>query len=333
MLAGMGAAVMAAKAPPPERVKPPRLRPGDVVGLVEPAGFTDDQFDLDVVKETIVAMGLKPKPARHLLDRHGYLAGKDEDRAADLNAMFADREVKAIIAVRGGWGCARILPYLDFTTIRANPKLLIGFSDITALHMAFAARAGFTTIHGPNAASSWPRFSWDAFRAIAFDGATPLLTNPQAKEDRLVPLGGRIRTFGSGRASGRLLGGNLTVLTALMGTGWLPDFAGAILFLEDVDEAPYRIDRMLTQLSLAGVLRKLAGLVFGQCTSCGATGPSYGGFTLSQVLEQHLRPLGIPAFQGAAIGHVANQFSLPLGVRAEIDADAGSIRLLEPAVS
>lgn len=333
MLAGMGAALVAAKAPPPERVKPPRLRPGDVVGLVEPAGFTDDQFDLDVVKETIVAMGLKPKPARHLLDRHGYLAGKDEDRAADLNAMFADREVKAIFAVRGGWGCARILPYLDFTTIRANPKLLIGFSDITALHMAFAARAGFTTIHGPNAASSWPRFSWDAFRAIAFDGATPLLTNPQAKEDRLVPLGGRIRTFGSGRASGRLLGGNLTVLTALMGTGWLPDFTGAILFLEDVDEAPYRIDRMLTQLSLAGVLRKLAGLVFGQCTSCGATGPSYGGFTLSQVLEQHLRPLGIPAFQGAAIGHVANQFSLPLGVRAEIDADAGSIRLLEPAVS
>ncbi|MCK0533124.1 LD-carboxypeptidase [Sphingobium sp. MAH-33] len=333
MLAGMGAALVAAKAPPPEHVKPPRLRPGDIVGLVEPAGFTDDLFDLDVVKETIVAMGLKPKPARHLLERHGYLAGKDEDRAADLNAMFADREVKAVFAVRGGWGCARILPYLDFTTIRANPKLLIGFSDITALHMAFAARAGFTTIHGPNAASSWPRFSWDAFRAIAFDGATPLLTNPQAKEDRLVPLGGRIRTFGSGRASGRLLGGNLTVLTALMGTGWLPDFTGAILFLEDVDEAPYRIDRMLTQLSLAGVLRKLAGLVFGQCTSCGATGPSYGGFTLSQVLEQHLRPLGIPAFQGAAIGHVANQFSLPLGVRAEIDADAGSIRLLEPAVS
>jgi muramoyltetrapeptide carboxypeptidase len=333
MLAGMGAALVATKAPPPERVKPPRLRPGDIVGLVEPAGFTDDQFDLDVVKETIVAMGLKPRPARHLLDRHGYLAGKDEDRAADLNAMFADREVKAVFAVRGGWGCARILPYLDFTTIRANPKLLIGFSDITALHMAFAARAGFTTIHGPNAASSWPRFTWDAFRAIAFDGGTPLLTNPQAKEDRLVPLGGRTRTFGGGRASGRLLGGNLTVLTALMGTGWLPDFTGAILFLEDVDEAPYRIDRMLTQLSLAGVLRKLAGVVFGQCTSCGATGPSYGGFTLSQVLEQHLRPLGIPAFQGAAIGHVANQFSLPLGVRAEIDADAGSIRLLEPAVS
>ena len=333
MLAGAGVALLAAKAPPSSVIKPPRLRPGDVVGLIEPAGFTDDMFDLDVVRETILAMGLKPKLARHLVERYGYLAGKDEDRAADVNAMFTDPQVRAVFAVRGGWGCARILPHLDFATIRANPKLLIGFSDITALHMAFAARAGFTTIHGPNAASSWPKFSWDAFRAVAFDGATPTLVNPQAKEDRLVPLGGRVRTFRGGRASGRLLGGNLTVLAALMGTAWLPDFTGAILFLEDVDEAPYRIDRMLTQLSLTGILGRVAGIVFGQCTSCGAREPSYGGFTLSEVLQQHLAPLGVPAFQGAAIGHIASQFSLPLGVRAEIDADAGSIRLLEAAVS
>ncbi|MFC4592707.1 MULTISPECIES: S66 peptidase family protein [Sphingobium] len=333
MLAGMGGALIAAKSPSPGLIKPPRLRPGDTVGLIEPAGFTDDAFDLDLVKETIAAMGLKPKPAAHLTERYGYFAGKDADRAADVNAMFADREVRAVFAVRGGWGCARILPHLDFATIRANPKLLVGFSDITALHLAFAARAGFATFHGPNAASSWPQFSWDAFRAIAFDGATPTLTNPPGKEDRLVPLGGRIRTFRGGRASGRLLGGNLAVLAALMGTPWLPEFSGAILFLEDVDEAPYRIDRMLTQLSLAGVLGKLAGVVFGQCTGCGPTGPSYGGFTVSEVLQQHLAPLGVPAFQGAAIGHVANQFSLPLGVRAEIDADAGSIRLLEAAVS
>ena len=333
MLAGMGGALVAAKSPPSIMTKPPRLRPGDTVGLIEPAGFTDDAFDLEIVRETIAAMGLKPKPARHLVARYGYLAGKDAERAADVNTMFADPEVRAIFAVRGGWGCARILPYLDFPMIRANPKLLVGFSDITALHLAFAARAGFTTIHGPNAASSWPQFSWDAFRAIAFDGATPTLLNPQAKEDRLVPLTGRVRTFHGGRASGRLLGGNLTVLAAMMGTPWLPDFNGAILFLEDVDEAPYRIDRMLTQLALAGVLGRLSAVVFGQCTGCAPSGPSYGGFTLSEVLEQHLGPLGIPAFQGAAIGHIANQFSLPLGVSAEVDADAGSIRLLEPAVS
>ncbi len=319
-------------APAAGPVKPARLRPGDTVGLIEPAGFTDDLFDLDLVKETIAAMGLKPKLGQHPVQRFGYFAGKDEERAADVNAMFADPEVRAVFAVRGGWGCARLLPHLDFRTIRANPKLLIGFSDITALHLAFAARAGFVTIHGPNAGASWSRFSWDAFRAVTFDGATPTFSNPQGQEDRLVQRSGRVRTFRGGKASGRLLGGNLTVLSTLMGTPWLPDFGGAILFLEDVDEPPYRVDRMLTQLALAGVLGKVAGVVFGQCTGCGPAGPSYGGFTLSEVLQQHLAPLGIPAFQGAAFGHVANQFSLPIGGLAEIDADAGTVRLLEPAV-
>lgn len=337
LIAAFGASLVAAKAPPAARpsapIRPPRLRPGDTVGLVEPAGFTDDAFDLDLVKETIVAMGLKPKGAPHLAQRYGYLAGEDRARAADLNAMYADPEVRAVFAVRGGWGCARILPYLDFDLIRAHPKLLVGFSDITALHLAFAARAGFTTIHGPNAASSWGRLSWDAFRAVAFDAQTPTFRNPPGTEDRLVQRAGRIRTFRPGKATGRLLGGNLTVLCGLMGTPWLPDFTGAILFIEETNEAEYRIDRMLTQLALAGVLGKLAGVVFGQCTSCTARDASFGGFTLSEVLQQHLAPLGIPAFQGALFGHVANQFSLPEGVRAEIDADEGTIRLLEPAVA
>lgn len=334
-IAGMGALLAAGKAPAlaaPGLVKPARLRPGDTVGLIEPAGFTDDDFDLDPVMETIVAMGLKPKAAPHLAGRYGYLAGTDRDRAADVNAMFADPQVRAVFAVRGGWGCARILPLLDFALIRKNPKLLIGFSDITALHLAFAAKAGFTTIHGPNAASSWGSFSWEAFRALAFDGATPTLSTPPGHEDRLVQRAGRIRTFRPGLARGRLLGGNLTVLAALMGTPYLPDFSGAILFVEDIGEQPYRIDRMLTQLALGGVLGKLAGVVFGQCTDCGPAGTSYGGFTLSQVLQQHLEPLGIPAFQGGQFGHVANQYSLPLGVQAEIDAGAGTIRLLEAAV-
>ncbi|WP_416464922.1 S66 peptidase family protein [Sphingomonas sp. VDB2] len=336
-LTGMGAMLAAmsisARAAPAPLVKPPRLRAGDTVGLIEPAGFSDDAFDLDLVKETILAMGLKPRAAPHLAGRYGYLAGTDADRAADVNAMFVDPQVRAVFAVRGGWGCARILPRLDFATIRKNPKLLVGFSDITALHLAFAAKAGFTTIHGPNAASSWGAFSWDAFRAVAFDAATPTFSTPVGHDDRLAQRTGRIRTFRPGVARGRLLGGNLTVLAALMGTAYLPDFTGAILFIEDVSEQPYRIDRMLTQLSLAGILGKLAGVAFGQCTDCGPGGASYGGFTLSEVLQQHLEPLGIPAFQGGQFGHVANQYSLPLGVAAEMDAEAGTIRLLEAAVS
>lgn len=321
-----------AAAPAPTR-KPPRLRAGDTVGLVEPAGFTDDEFDLALIVETVKAMGLVPKPAPHLADRYGYLAGEDKARAADLNAMYADKSVRAVFAVRGGWGCARILPHLDFGLIRANPKLLLGFSDITALHLAFAARAGFTTIHGPNAASSWGKLSWDAFREIAFDGATPVYRTPQGTDDRLVQRSGSIRTFHPGKASGRLLGGNLTVLAALMGTPYLPDFDGAILFLEDIGEAEYRIDRMLTQLALGGVLGRVAGVVFGQCTDCRSSGGNLGGFSLSQVLKQHLEPLGVPAFQGALIGHIPNQFSIPVGIRAEIDATAGTIAILESAVA
>ena len=313
--------------------KPPRLRPGDTIGLIEPATASDETFQLTLVEEVVTAMGLKPKRGASVLGRHGYLANTDEKRAADVNAMFADPEVRAIMAVRGGWGSARLLPYLNWDLIRANPKLVIGFSDITALHMAIAAQAGFTTIHGPNGGSAWGKGSLEHFKALAFDGARPTLVNPAAEEDRLVQRRWRTQPITQGKARGRLLGGNLTVLTALAGTPYLPDFKGAILFLEDVDEAEYRIDRMLTQLGQAGVLGGLAGAVFGQCTNCvGSSSGNYGGFTLTDVLKHHLGRLGVPAYQGAWFGHIADQFSLPVGVMAEIDADAGTIRMLEAAV-
>ncbi len=302
------------------------------MALVKPAGFVADDFDLQLTMEAITAMGLVPVPGPHWRYRFGYLAGTDRDRAADLNAAFADKSIRAILAVRGGWGSARILPLLDWNTIRANPKLLVGFSDITALHLAIQARAGFPTIHGPNAGSSWSRYSYAAFRDLVFDGKLPLYRNLPGDEDRLVQRRGRTRTIRPGKAQGKLLGGNLTVLAHLVGTPWLPNFDGTILFIEDVDEAEYRIDRMLTQLGQAGILRRLAGVVFGQCTDCTARGGG-SGFTLGDVLRQHFGPLGVPAYSGAMFGHVDDQFSLPVGCRAEIDAEAGTIRLLESPVA
>lgn len=311
--------------------KPPRLRSGYVVGLIEPAGFSDGLPQVEAVKTVISGMGLVPKPGRHVASRYGYLAGTDQDRAADINGMFADDSVRAVFAVRGGWGCARLLPLLDWDVIRANPKLLVGFSDITALHLAFAARAGFPTIHGPNAGNSWGKISWDSFWRLAFSGETATFPQPDARTmDPLAPERWTIRTIRPGKARGHLIGGNLSVLTALMGTPWLPDFDGAILFLEEVGEAEYRVDRMLSQLALAGVLKKVAGVIFGQCTRCTAAVPDYIGFTIPQLLDQYLAPLGIPAFQGANIGHVSNQLSLPVGIDVEMDADTGSIRMLEP---
>ena len=341
-LAGLGAAAALLApgiAPGAARrlVKPPRLRPGDVVGLAAPAGFVADRFGLDELSQAIAAMGLVPRLAPNLLERFGYLAGTDASRAAALNAMFRDKELRAIFAVRGGWGSQRLLPLLDFAALAAAPKLLVGSSDVTALHMGIAARTALPSVHGPNVASSWSAAAWDSFRRLAFEGETPTYSLPGSlpgsAEDRLVPRAGRIRTFRPGKARGPLLGGNLSVLSALVGTPWLPDFTGAILFLEDTNESEYRIDRMLSQLALGGILGKLAGVVFGQCTNCTNPGDGYGNFTIYEVLDQHLGKLGVPAFQGAQIGHIAGQLSIPVGVAAEIDADAGTIRMLEAVVA
>ncbi|SFF91862.1 muramoyltetrapeptide carboxypeptidase [Novosphingobium sp. CF614] len=342
-VAGLGAAALSLTTPsrgaqpprsgPPAPVKPPRLREGDVLGLVAPAGFVGDRFGLDEIEATVRAMGLVPRPAPHLLEREGYLAGSDQTRARDVMAMFTDDGVRAIMAVRGGWGSARLLPYLDFQAIARRPKLFAGFSDNTALHLALAARTGVASIHGPNAAASWPPAAWEAFRQIAFEGDMPTYSVPAYDGPNLAGHGGALRIFRGGKARGRLLGGNLSVLAALVGTPYLPDFTGAILFLEDTNEAEYRIDRMLTQLALGGVLGKVAGIVFGQCTGCEDPDRGFSGFTIYEVLDRQVADLGIPAFQGAMIGHVAAQVSVPVGIMAEIDADAGTIRMLEPAVS
>jgi Uncharacterized proteins, homologs of microcin C7 resistance protein MccF len=342
-IAGLGAAALTLAAdfpalsapagPPQGGIRPPRLREGDVLGLVAPAGFVADRFGIAEIEATVRAMGLVPRAAPHLTSREGYLAGSDRDRAADIMAMFADDEVRAVMAVRGGWGTARILPYLDFDRIARTPKLYTGFSDNTAFHLALTARTGIHSLHGPNASASWPPQAWDSFRRLAFEGEMPTYSVPSYDGPNLSGRGASVRTFRGGKARGRLLGGNLTVLAALVGTPYLPDFDGAILFLEDTNEAEYRIDRMLTQLALAGILGKLAGAVFGQCTRCESPDGGYSNFTIYEVLDRQFSDLGVPVFQGAMIGHISAQVSIPVGVMAEMDADAGTIRMLEPVVA
>jgi muramoyltetrapeptide carboxypeptidase len=326
----LGGALALAATPAWPRItrKPPRLRIGDTVGVVSPASTMSSEDGLDRAEHWLRGMGLTPKFGPNAGGRWGYLAGTDEQRASDLNAAYADPEVKAVFAVRGGWGGARILPLLDWASIRIHPKLLIGFSDVTALHLAFAARAGFPTIHGGNATSSWRKASWESLWRLAFAADTPTLGGAAIEAETGRPA----RTLVGGKAQGRLLGGNLTILSTLMGTGWLPDLKGAVLFLEDVNEAEYRVDRMFQQLKLAGVLDGLAGIVFGQCTRCATTAPDYAGFTLDQLIDHYCAPLGIPAVSGFDVGHIANQLSLPSGARVELDADARTVRLLEPVV-
>ncbi|MGJ8563535.1 MAG: S66 peptidase family protein [Alphaproteobacteria bacterium] len=328
----IGAAVpAAAQTGSMTKIKAPRLKKGDTVGLISPASKSIERFEYQISEELVTALGLEPKRGQYVGKDFGYLAAKDKERAADVNAMFADKSVKAIMAVRGGWGCARILPYLDYDLIRANPKPLIGYSDITALHLALQAKTGLVSFHGPNASSKWGKKTLDYFEPLLFDGAKPTFETPAMDDDRLVQRRWRTQTLTGGKARGHLVGGNLTVMTALAGTPYMPSTDGGILFLEDVEEAEYRIDRMLTQLGQAGLLSGLKGVVFGQCTSCSTSSGS--GFELAEILEHHFKPLGVPAFHGAYFGHIADQFTLPLGVNAEINADSGTLRLLESAVS
>ena len=312
-------------------IKPKRLKEGDVVGLVSPSGATFFPDRAEIARESLAALGLEARFGSHVLDRYGYLGGRDEDRAADINQMFADPEVRAVFSLRGGWGCNRLLPLLDYDVIRSNPKVVMGLSDITGLLLGLHAKAGLVTFHGPTGGSSWNEFNTEQMRRVLFAGEALTMRNPSGDEDRLVQRENRVLTITPGKARGRLIGGNLTVLTALVGTGYLPDFNGSILFVEDVREEVYRVDRMLTQLKLAGVLDRIAGFVFGRCTDCEPS-RKYGSLTLPEVLDDHITPLGVPAWYGSMIGHIKHNFTVPLGIEAEIDADEGIIRLLEPAV-
>jgi muramoyltetrapeptide carboxypeptidase len=316
-------------APARGRRLPPPLNPGDTVALVSPSSAIDDPFELQLAQEAMQALGFEVRTGAHYADRRGHLAGTDAERAGDLNAMFADREVKAVICVRGGSGAARLLPLLDYDAIRRNPKVLLGYSDITALHSAIHAQTGLVTFHGPMGAGSWNKFNADQFRRVFFDRELMEYRNPSDAGDELVQRQNRTLTVAGGKAQGELVGGNLTVLTALAGSPYLPDFTGRILFLEDVSEAPYRIDRMFSTLKLMGALDRIAGLVFGECTDC-EPGDGYGSLTLSQILDDYVKPLKIPAYRGALIGHIRQQFIVPVGGRVEMDADAGTFRMLEP---
>ena len=312
-------------------IKPKRVQEGDLVGLIGPAGATFQPDRIEIARENLAALGLRARFGEHLLDRYGYLAGRDEDRAADINALFADPEVRVLLAQGGGWGCNRLLPLLDYDLIRRNPKVVMGFSDVTGLLLGIHAKTGLVTFHGPMGGSSWSEFTTEHAKRVLFDGEAITMRNLVSSDDRLVQVENRVLTIAPGKARGRLIGGNLTVLTALTGSEYLPDFDGCILFIEDLNEEIYRVDRMLTQLSLAGVLERIAGLVFGDCKNCDPGG-GYGSLTLQEVLADHIAPLGKPAWYGSMIGHIKNYFTVPLGVEAEIDAGAGTIELLEPAV-
>ena len=317
----------------PGLIRPRRLQPGDTLALINPSGAIFERAPYEFATETMQALGFKVREAPNLRARYGHFAGTDAQRASDVNAMFADPGVHGILAMTGGSGGNRILPLLDYGLIRRNPKFLGGFSDITALINAVHARTGLVTFHSPVAESEWNGFSVEHFRGTVMDALPMLLVNPKDKDDNLVPRGGRTHTLRGGKARGPLVGGNLAVLTSMAGSPYWPVFDGAILFLEDINEYIYRVDRMLSTLKISGVLPRLAGVVLGAFTKCEPGDGRYGTLTLDEVFDDYFKPLNVPVYSGAMFGHIRRKFTLPVGLEVELDADAGTLRFLQPAVT
>lgn len=302
------------------------LRMGDRVGISAPAGRVHPEA-LGRGVELLRSWGFVPVLGEHVAEGHGYLAGTDAARAADLNHFFRDPSIRAIWCARGGYGAMRLLPRLDWAAVRQDPKPLIGYSDITALHLALWQGARLVTYHGPVAEihdpAGMPAYNAECLHAALTGrlapGPYPLPQEPDAPA---------LQTVVPGRARGRLLGGNLSLVASLVGTPWLPDLRGAILLLEDVDEAPYRIDRMLTHLLLAGVLDGVAGILFGHSPTCEEPKEPRPSLHLLEVLHELLGPLGVPVLYGFPCGHSRYRATLPLGAEAELDAAGRTLALL-----
>ncbi len=309
----------------PKIIKPKALKTGDTIAITSPAGAVWDTQQIEVFSSILKQLGFNVVLGKTLSEKWGYFSGKEETRVNELHEFFSNKNIQGIFSMKGGWGCARLLDLLDYDLIRKNPKVILGFSDISSLLIAIHQRCGLITFHGPVGNSGWNDFTSSVFRSVVQKNISDYIyPAPPSNEDPIV-------TLSNGKASGELIGGNLTVLTNLIGSHYLPDWKGKLLFIEDFKEEPYSIDRMLTQLKLSGVLDKVNGVIIGKCNKCVPEEP-LKSFTLIEVLEQHFKAYGKPAFYGAMIGHIENKYTVPIGIKAEMDADKGSIRLLENSV-
>lgn len=302
------------------KVKPKRLQKGDTIGIVAPASPLDNKSDLIRGVKTLEEWGYQVVVGKHVNKKYEYLAGTDEERASDLNEMFADDAIDAIVVTQGGYGSARTIRYLDFDMIRDHPKIFVGYSDITSLHLALQKFTGLVSFHGPGMAGFNPEFLTE-YRKESFLKA---LTEPQPiGEIKLADEKKWINVINEGKVRGEIVGGNLTLICSSLGTPYEIDTDGKILFFEELDTEPWIIDHMLSHLYNAGILQRAAGIVIGECVDCVPFKHNPGfpvTFSLEDVLEQYLMPLEIPVMYGLPLGHTPDLATIPLGVEALLDA-------------
>jgi muramoyltetrapeptide carboxypeptidase len=293
-------------------LKPPRLRTGDTIGVISPAGPVRESELMPGIG-FLESRGFRVNLAPHVLDVEDYLAGTDADRLGDLHAFVREPEIKAIFCARGGYGSMRLLRDIDYDLIKGSSKIMVGYSDITSLILAVHKKTGMVTVHGPMVRE------YIHGKESNLEGLLEFL---MSRSDRCmeITVGEAVR---HGRARGRLVGGNLSLICHLVGTPFLPSFDEGILFLEDRGEAPYRVDRMLTHLALSGRLDKVSGLIFGDFEKCGEAS------TTNRLIESFSRHFHFPVVRGFQVGHGRTNVPLPIGVEAELDTKGMTLRLLE----
>ncbi len=308
---------------------PQRLKKRDLIGIICPASPVHDPSRIERGVRYLEGLGYRTKIGRNASARMGYLAGTDDERAEDLHAMFNDKNVRGIFCARGGYGTPRLLSRIDYRLIARNPKILVGYSDVTALALALWRKCRLVTYHGPMLAVD---LGADV-NPYAEESLWRILTSPAGHMTLAVAGESPAGVRHPGTATGRLLGGNLSLLVSLLGTPYMPDLRRGILFLEEIGEDPYRVDRMLTHLGNAGILSRLSGVAMGHFTDCVPRDPATPTLPLEAIMAGFAENTGKPFLTGFPFGHEKHMVTVPVGIRARLDAGKGVITLLEPATA
>jgi muramoyltetrapeptide carboxypeptidase len=309
-------------------IKPPKLRSGDTIGLIAPASTPTPDEKIEKGVHYLEQLGYRVTVGKHVSDQHGYLAGTDKYRAADVNAMIRNDDVKAIFCIRGGYGTPRILPLVDYRSLKRHPKIIVGYSDITAMQLAVFRKTGLVTFSGPMTGTDM----WNNFDSYTEEHFWRTLTSNKKIGVLKNCDDDPAQVLRTGKASGIILGGNLSLFTGTMGTPFMPALRNSILVLEDIDEEPHRIDRMLAQLYNSGALCSAAALVFGKFTDCVPDDVNEPHLTTEQVQEEYVQKIKCPAIRNFQYGHIPRKLTIPLGLQAILDAKRGILNVLESGV-
>ncbi len=311
-------------------IKPKRIKKKDLIGIISPASSPADLSRVERGVNYFERLGYRVIVGENVGKQRGYLAGTDEERLHDLHSMFRNKEVKAIVCVRGGYGSARLLDKINYNLIRRNPKIFVGYSDITALQMAFLKKAGLVTFAGPMVAVD---FYKDEIVEYTEEFFWRIVSSPKKIGKVYNPMKENFYSLVKGKAEGRLIGGNLAVFNSLLGTQYLPAFKDKILFLEDIGEAPYKIDRMLNQLKLAKAFEQINGVMLGRFVDCNEDDPEAKTLTLNEVIDDYFSNLDKPVLYNLKHGHIPENMSLPFGIKVKINTVRKNVEFLESAVS